>query len=92
VIVIYATGGGVLSAPVTDGELPTTLINLANTTLTVAGQPATVSFAGLAPGFAGLIQINATLPTGNTSGSAVPVVLSIGGVDTSAQTATIAVE
>jgi uncharacterized protein (TIGR03437 family) len=92
VIVVYATGGGSLSAPVTDGELPTTLINVANTTLTVGGQPATIDFAGLAPGFAGVLQINATLPNGLAAGSAVPIVLSISGADSSSQSATIAIQ
>jgi uncharacterized protein (TIGR03437 family) len=91
VIVIYATGGGILSAPVTDGELPTTLINVENTTLTVGGQPATIDFAGLALDFAGVLQINATLPAGIT-GSAVPIVLSINDTSSSAQTATIAIQ
>jgi uncharacterized protein (TIGR03437 family) len=92
VIVVYATGGGVLSAAVTDGELPSTLINVENTTLTVGGQPATISFAGLAPGFAGLLQINATLPSGLAAGPTVPIVLTIGDASSSAQTATIAVQ
>jgi endo-1,4-beta-xylanase len=91
-IVVYATGGGLLSSPVTDGELPATLIDVANTTLTVGGQPAAIQFAGLAPGFAGVLQINATLPSGITSGSAVPIVLSIAGADSSSQEATIAIQ
>jgi uncharacterized protein (TIGR03437 family) len=63
-----------------------------NTTLTVGGQPATISFAGLAPGFAGLLQINATLPSGLAAGPTVPIVLTIGDASSSAQTATIAVQ
>jgi endo-1,4-beta-xylanase len=92
VVVVYATGGGVLSSPVADGELPTTLINVANTTLTVGGQPATIQFAGLAPDFAGVLQINAVLPAGVIPGSAVPIVLSISGTDSSAEVATIAIQ
>jgi uncharacterized protein (TIGR03437 family) len=91
VIVIYATGGGVLSSPATDGEIPTTLIDLENATLTVGGQLATIDFAGLALDFAGVLQINATLPSGVT-GSAVPIVLSISDTSSSAQTATIAIQ
>ena len=92
VIVIYATGGGVLSAAVTDGELPSTLINVADTTVTVGGQPATIDFAGLAPGYAGVLQINATLPAGLTAGTAVPIVLTIGTADSSQEAATIAIQ
>jgi uncharacterized protein (TIGR03437 family) len=92
VIVIYATGGGMLSSPVADGEIPTTLINVENTTLTIGGQPAIIDFAGLAPGFVGVLQINATLPNGIAAGSAVPLVLSIGDGSSSTQTATIAIQ
>ncbi len=55
-------------------------------TVTVGGQPATVSFSGLAPGFPGLYQINLTVPT-NISASTTPgqpVVVSIGGVSSPA--------
>jgi endo-1,4-beta-xylanase len=92
VIVVYATGGGSLSAPVTDGELPTTLINVANTTLMVGGEPATIDFAGLAPGFAGVLQINATLPSDIAAGPAVPIVLTVNGANSSSQEATIAIQ
>jgi uncharacterized protein (TIGR03437 family) len=90
VIVIYATGGGILSSPGIDGAIPNPPINIENTTLTVGGQPATVSFAGLAD-FAGVVQINAILPSGVT-GSAVPIVLSISDASSSAETATIAIQ
>ncbi|MDX1979734.1 MAG: hypothetical protein SFV51_05665 [Bryobacteraceae bacterium] len=45
--------------------------------LTINGQAAAISFAGLAPGFVGLYQINATVPAGISGVS--EVVLSIGG-------------
>jgi uncharacterized protein (TIGR03437 family) len=34
----------------------------------VAGAPAPVSYAGLAPGFAGLYQVNVQIPAGTPSG------------------------
>jgi uncharacterized protein (TIGR03437 family) len=52
--------------------------------------PVIPDFAGLAGCCVGLNQINARVPMGVSSGSAVPVVLSIGGK--SSNTATIAVQ
>jgi uncharacterized protein (TIGR03437 family) len=48
-------------------------------TITIGGQLATVGFSGLAPGFADLYQVNATVPTGIGTG-AQTVTCSIGGV------------
>ena len=44
----------------------------------IGGLPATTTFCGLAPGFPGLYQINASVPTGLTPGSQ-PITVSIGG-------------
>jgi len=46
--------------------------------VTVGGREATVQFAGLAPGFAGLYQVNAVLPAG-VSGDAVELVIETAG-------------
>ena len=46
-------------------------------------------FSGLAPGYVGLYQVNALVPAGVAAGSAVPVVISMGGA--SSNTVTIAV-
>jgi uncharacterized protein (TIGR03437 family) len=60
-------------------------------TLTIGGQQAAVLYAGGAPGApAGLMQINARIPAGITSGDAVPVVLQVGDVQ-APQSVTIAV-
>jgi uncharacterized protein (TIGR03437 family) len=57
--------------------------NLAQTTttpvVTIGGQKATVQFAGLAPGFVGLYQVNAYIPTGLAAGNQ-PITIQIGGV------------
>lgn len=47
--------------------------------VTIGGQPAQVSFAGLAPGFAGLYQVNAVAPSGIAPAANVPVILSAAG-------------
>jgi uncharacterized protein (TIGR03437 family) len=58
--------------------------------VTIGGQSAPVSFAGLAPGFVGLYQVNVTFPSGVASGNAVPVVVTT--VSLGSNTATIAVQ
>ena len=46
--------------------------------VTIGGKPATVVYAGTAPGgVAGFLQVNAVVPSGLPSGS-VPIVLTIG--------------
>jgi uncharacterized protein (TIGR03437 family) len=69
---IYLAGMGAVNPTVTDGTAaPTTSLNYTNATPSVFltdsdsnfSQP-TVTFSGLAPGFAGLYQIDATIPTG----------------------------
>ncbi len=56
----------------------------------LGGQPATVHFAGLAPGFVGLYQVNVEIPADVASGSEVPLVLLQNGVPSN--TVTIAVQ
>ncbi|MCB1020982.1 MAG: putative Ig domain-containing protein [Acidobacteria bacterium] len=45
--------------------------------VTIGGVDASVFYAGLAPGFAGLYQVNAIVPAGTPSGADVPLVLTI---------------
>jgi len=47
---------------------------------TVGGKAAVVHFAGLAPGYVGLYQVNVQIPESVTSGPAVPLVLYQNGV------------
>jgi uncharacterized protein (TIGR03437 family) len=92
VLSIYATGLGSVSAQCTGtqctaitiatGQLaPLTPLftTTSTTTVSVNGLGALVSFAGLAPTFCGLYQVNFTVPTGLTPGDQ-PLTLSIGGV------------
>jgi len=94
VILIYGTGFGattpnVPSGQPAPGDPPGTAKLVATPTVSIGGQSAQVIFAGLAPGFVGLFQLNVVVPTGTALGN-VPVVVSIGGA--SSNTVTVAVQ
>jgi uncharacterized protein (TIGR03437 family) len=91
-ITIFATGlGAVTTAPPADGHGPTGLVYIAATaTVSIGGVTVTPSFAGLAPNFAGLYQVNALVPANATVGSNVPVFITVGGVVSN--TVTIAIQ
>ena len=82
-ISIFATGAGLLSPALADGTLVSAgnlPSSVATVSVTIGGQTATVSYHGGAPGLvAGVMQINATVPSGVTPGTAVPVTISVGG-------------
>ncbi len=64
-MLIYLTGMGTVSPPVADGmagSASTLSQAMSPVVVLVAGQPGTVAYNGLAPGFPGLYQINVTLP------------------------------
>lgn len=90
-ISIYCTGLGELTgaivagAPAPNPPLSTAVLPQ----VTVGGIAAQVTFSGLAPGYAGLYQVNVQVPAGVAAGSAIPVVLTSAGV--SSNTATIVV-
>ena len=50
---------------------------VAQVQVTIGGQPATVVYAGLAPSFVGLYQLNVLVPAGVTGD--LPIVVSVGG-------------
>ena len=82
VITIYCTGLGAVSPAVGDGAVTpdAPLTNTVNgVTVTIGGQQAAVMFAGLTPGFAGLYQINATVPDGVSPGDQVPTQINLAG-------------
>lgn len=81
-ISIYCTGlGTVTNRPPSGTPAPGAPLSLSSMpSVTIGGVPAEVSFAGLAPGFVGLYQVNALVPGNAPSGTAVPVQLVIRGV------------
>jgi len=89
---IYANGlGPVSNTPKTGavaGASPLSRM-IVNPSATIGGVPAQVVFAGLAPGFIGLYQVNAQVPQGIAAGDAVPVTLSTGAI--ASNTVTISV-
>ena len=79
-VVIYCTGLGAVNPPVATGTAatgPTPTVQ--PVTVQIGGQSASVIYAGLTPGFAGLYQVNAVVPAGVAAGSQVPVVLTTNG-------------
>ncbi len=90
-LVIYCSGLGPVDPPVADGDAaPLTLSHTVNpVTVTIGGQPAQVLFAGLAPGFAGLYQVNIVVPASIPGGVNVPVVLTTAGFSSAPVTVAI---
>ncbi len=93
-ISIYCTGLGYVDNPPPDGA-PAPAKPLANTyfspIVTIGSAQANVTFSGLAPGFIGLNQVNAQVPTNAPTGSAVPLAIS-DGIGDNSNTVTIAIE
>ncbi len=82
VIVIYATGEGQTTPPGVDGRIQYDVpsVPVGSCSVTIGGQPATVKYCAFAPyEVSGVLQINAVVPTGISTGN-VPVSFSIGGV------------
>lgn len=82
VLAVFAAGLGPVQPPVDAGR-PAPSSPLSPTTLpvtaTVGGAAAPVIFAGLAPGLAGVYQVNLSVPPSAPSGNAVPLTLSVAG-------------
>jgi uncharacterized protein (TIGR03437 family) len=85
-VALYANGlGPVSNTPASGDPASATMLSLTTQTpvVTIGGVAAPVSFSGLAPGFAGLYQVNVTVPPGIVAGNQ-PVAVSIGGRASSA--------
>jgi uncharacterized protein (TIGR03437 family) len=81
-VVIYCTGlGDATPRAVAGFPVPPSPLSYANDTVTatIGGVNASVFFAGLSPGFTGLYQVNAMVPSGIAPNPQAPLVLSQGG-------------
>jgi len=84
IIQIFATGPGPLKTSIDDGAAaPTSSLveTVSNPQVYIGGVAAVVQFSGLAPGFAGLWQVNAFVPDQPFLNGRVPVQLFMDGVD-----------
>lgn len=93
IVVFYGTGQGMSSPGLNEGQLsfapyPRPVLPVS---VIVGGQDARVFYAGAAPGFAGLMQVNARVPANISPGAAVPLTLKVGSA-TSQSGVTLAVQ
>jgi uncharacterized protein (TIGR03437 family) len=91
-LLIYCTGLGTVSPGVPAGAAaPYSALSYTDNTVTVTvgGIDAPVKFSGLAPGYAGLYQVNAVVPSGLAAGPGVPVVVIVAGASSAPVTVAI---
>jgi uncharacterized protein (TIGR03437 family) len=82
---LYATGLGIT---ITSNDLQ---IALQDPTVTIGGVPCPVTFAGQAPGYIGLDQIDCTIPAGIAASATSPVVVTSTSGNQTSNTATLAI-
>lgn len=88
----YATGLGVMTPPVNDGDADLTVTHFAVTPIVlVGGITAQVEFAGQAPGYPGAYQVNIVVPEGAPAGDAVSLQIKTADLSVSSNTVTVAV-
>jgi uncharacterized protein (TIGR03437 family) len=93
VVEIYCTGlGRVTGAPAAGQPAPSSPLarTIETASVTIGGAAAEVLFSGLAPGLAGVYQVNAVVPAAAATGPRAPVVVRMGGGPPS-NTATMAI-
>jgi adhesin/invasin len=90
-VLLFMTGQGAITPPLPDGTAapadPLSLIN-GVVDVTIGDKQAGVVYAGMAPGFAGLAQINAVIPSGLAPGDQ-PVFITVNGVASNAGLITV---
>ena len=78
---IFCTGLGAVNEQVETGvPAPSFSTVQLPVTVTIGGMEAAIAYQGLAPGFVGLYQVNARVPSGVAPGDAVPLVLTQNGI------------
>jgi uncharacterized protein (TIGR03437 family) len=90
-IVAYLSGSGTVSPTVADGAIaPTSPLAYANSpsSATIGSSTAQVAFAGLAPGFVGLVQVNIVVPSGLQTGT-YPLTVTIGSETSNSATVSV---
>jgi uncharacterized protein (TIGR03437 family) len=93
--VLFGNGLGRVSPDLASGAaapLDTLFSTVAKPVVTIGGQPAEVLFAGLAPGFVGLNQLNIVVPPDAPLGFGVTLQISSGGQTTETVLARVAAE
>jgi uncharacterized protein (TIGR03437 family) len=80
VIQVFANGLGFTDPPVGSGEAGFASGVEIPVSVTIGGVAATVQYAGLAPNFVGLYQVNAVVPEGVPPGDAVSLVITQDGI------------
>jgi uncharacterized protein (TIGR03437 family) len=82
-IIVYCSGLGAVSPPVTEGEVtpsqPAAQVG-ASVELTIGGKKAQVLSSRLAPNFVGVYEISAVVPEGTPPGDALSVTVTAGGL------------
>jgi minor extracellular serine protease Vpr len=85
-IMLYANAlGPVANTPADGAPGDNTTVTATVPVVTIGGQPATVQYHGLAPGYAGVYQVNVQVPTNISAGNQ-PITISIGGNTSPSQT------
>jgi adhesin/invasin len=90
-VILFLTGEGPVTPAVSDGTpAPVSPLAIVNGTVqvTIGGKSAQVTYQGLAPGYAGLAQINAVVPSGLTPGDQ-PVFVTVNGIPSNSGVITV---
>jgi uncharacterized protein (TIGR03437 family) len=81
IVTLYATGEGQRSPAGVTGLLAAAgQVPLLPVSVTIGGEPAEILYAGAAPGYAGLMQVNARVPASLAPGDQ-PVALRVGSAE-----------
>jgi uncharacterized protein (TIGR03437 family) len=88
-LLIYCTGLGALQVAVRSGDASPAANTVAQPTIGFGNQSGAVTYSGLAPGFAGLYQVNVVVPAGLAAGNQ-NLQITINGISSNVATVAIA--